>query len=143
MARTEGLMTIGRVARAAGVATTTLRYYERVGVLSPKDRNGAGYRLYDGETVERLQFIRSAQAVGFSLDDIRALLDLNRQGRKTCQAEVQRLLEQRLAEVDKKLHDLKRVRGALGRALNRCRRSRGECAVLRELSPKKSKRRRS
>lgn len=140
MAQTERLMTIGQVAQATGVATTTLRYYEREGILAPKVRNGAGYRFYDAQAVEWLEFIRSAQAVGFSLDDIRTLLDLEKQGHKTCQADVQRLLVQRLAEVDEKLRDLKRVRGALGRALDRCRNSSGECAVLSELRPKRKKR---
>lgn len=137
MARGEGLLTVGQAAHAAGVAATTLRYYEREGILAPTIRNGAGYRLYDARAVERLRFIRSAQAVGFNLDDIRTLLQLDEHKRMFCQADVQRLLEQRLAEVDKKMEELKRVRKALGRALDRCRGSNGECAVLKELRPKK------
>ena len=74
MAAEKILLTIGQVARATGVAATTLRYYEREGILTPTVRNGAGYRLYDAQAVERLQFLRSAQAVGFTLDDIRTLL---------------------------------------------------------------------
>ena len=58
-----GRLTIGEVARAAGVATTTLRYYEREGLLAPTERSRAGYRLYDDGAVERLAFIRAAQAV--------------------------------------------------------------------------------
>lgn len=136
------LMTIGQVARAAGVATTTLRHYERQGILSPQDRNGVGYRLYDVQAVERMRFIRSAQAVGFSLDDIRTLLSLENQDGKSCQAEVQRLLEKRLADVDEKLRGLKRIQGTLRKALGRCRTSRGECAVLGDLSGRNKQRRR-
>lgn len=135
------LMTIGQVAQATGVTTPTLRYYEEEGILSPTTRSRAGYRLYDPQAVERLQFIRAAQAVGFTLDDIRKLSELDRDTRKTCQAEVQRLLQQRLAEVEDKMKDLKRVHAALRRALDRCRRSSGECAVLSELSLRKNRRR--
>ena len=71
--QTDQLMTIGQVARTAGVATPTLRYYEQEGLLSPTTRSRAGYRLYDEQAVEQLRFIRSAQAVGFTLDDIRTL----------------------------------------------------------------------
>jgi MerR family mercuric resistance operon transcriptional regulator len=142
MAEKERLMTIGRVAQATGVTTHTLRYYQKEGTLAPKVRNGAGYRLYDAEALERLQFVRSAQAVGFTLNDIRTLLSLNSSNVESCQIEVQGLLEQRLAEVDEKLRDLKRVRGALGHALDRCHSSGGECAVLSDLDRGKKKRRR-
>lgn len=67
------LFTIGQAAQAVGVPATTLRYYEREGVLGPAVRSRAGYRLYDTAAVERLEFVRSAQAVGFTLDDIRVL----------------------------------------------------------------------
>lgn len=123
------------------MAASTLRYYEREGLVRPTERSDAGYRLYDGDAVERLQFIRAAQAVGFTLDDIRALLELDSGDTRTCQAEVQPLIERRMAEIDRKVKDLKRVRAALGRALDRCRRSNGECAVLKELSPVRNKRR--
>jgi MerR family Zn(II)-responsive transcriptional regulator of zntA len=142
MERQDELMNIGAVAKATGLATSALRYYEQEGLLTPTMRSEAGYRLYDGEAVERVRFIRSAQGVGFNLDDIRRLLDLERQGAGSCQADVQGLLERRLAQVDKKMRELKRVRTALGRALDRCRRSNGECAVISEISPRKNNRRR-
>ncbi len=138
----QALMTIGQVAKAAGVAATTLRYYEREGLLLPTSRSGAGYRLYEADVAERLQFIRSAKAVGFSLEDIRLLLELQTDNRKSRQSKVQTVLEARLKEVDQKLKDLKRVRAALGNALDRCRSSSGECAVLKDLTPSKRKRER-
>ncbi len=140
MAEKERLMTIGQVAQATGVTTHTLRYYQKEGILAPKVRNGAGYRLYDAEALERLQFVRSAQAVGFTLDDIRTLLSLDAVNAKSCQAEVQGLLKQRLAEVNDKMKDLKRVQVALGRALDQCQRSNGECAVLQDIRPKRTRR---
>lgn len=141
MAQTKQLIGIGEAARTAGVASSTLRYYEQEGLLTPTDRNGAGYRFYDVGAVERLQFIRAAQAVGFTLGDIRALLDLDEEECDSCQVEVQRLLERRLAEVNQKMKDLRSVQAALGRALDRCRRSNGECAVLKRISSRKRTRR--
>lgn len=138
MERQDELMNIGAVAKATGLATSALRFYEQKGLLAPTMRNGAGYRLYNGQAVEQVRFIRSAQGVGFNLDDIRTLLDLEQQDAGSSQADVQGLLERRLAQVDEKMKELKRVRTALGRALERCRGSNGECAVIREISPKRS-----
>jgi len=94
------LMTIGRIAQTMEVATSRLSYYEQENILAPTTRNKVGYRLYDGYAVERLQFIRSAQAVGFTLDDIRMLLGREDSNARFCQADVQHLLERRWAEVD-------------------------------------------
>ena len=95
MERQDELMNIGAVAKATGLATSALRYYEQEGLLAPTMRSGAGYRLYDGKAVERVRFIRSAQGVGFNLDDIRTLLDPEQQGTGSRQADVQSLLERR------------------------------------------------
>ncbi len=123
------------------MATPTLRYYEQEGLLPPTTRSRAGYRLYDAQAIEQLRFIRSAQAVGFTLDDIRTLGRLDGESGKTCKAEVRRLLAQRLAEVTEKMKDLKRVQQALGQALDRCQRSNGECEVLKEIRPARKRRR--
>ena len=139
MARSERpLMSIGQVAEAVGVATTALRYYECQGILFPPNRSKAGYRLYDETAVRRLRFVRSAQAVGFTLDDIRSLLQVD--GESSCK-EVQRLIERRLAEVNAKLADLKRVRTALTDALARCRKSGKGCPVLADLTTGRTRRR--
>ena len=79
--------------------------------------------------------------MGFTLDDIRTLGRLDGESGKNCKAEVRRLLEQRLAEVNEKMKDLKRVQQALGQALDRCQRSNGECKVLKEISPARKRRR--
>ena len=139
MTREKELFTIGQAADAVGLPATTLRYYEREGILGPAVRSRAGYRLYDAAALERLEFVRSAQAVGFTLDDIRALLQLDGNNKKSCCAEVQQLLLQRLHEVEKKMKELRRVRSALGRALDRCRASNGECPVMKQLRPKGNK----
>lgn len=127
-------MTISELARAASVPTTTVRYYERAELLMPSSRSGAGYRLYGTAALERLQFIRAAQAVGFALDDIGALLALETNGATLCQTEVASILEKRLVETEARLRDLKQVKAHLSAALTRCRNSNGECAVMKELS---------
>jgi DNA-binding transcriptional MerR regulator len=135
-------MTIGQLAHAAGVPTTTLRYYERAGLLEPGSRSGSGYRLYGPEAVERLSFIRAARAVGFALEDIGALMKLDAGRGDLCQTEVAALIEKRLAETEARLEDLKRVRAHLSSALSRCRSSHGECAVMQELGSKQKRRNR-
>ncbi len=138
----DDLMTIGGVAETLGIATSTLRYYERVGLLVPTSRSRAGYRMYSAEDVDRGRFIRSAQAAGFALEDIRVLLSLRLDDPAACKGTVQGLIDQRLEDVDKKLANLERVREALLQARQRCRSSKGECMVLRDLSPPKSTRKR-
>ena len=130
-------LTIGRLASTSGVSATTLRYYEREGLLAPSDRSRSGYRLYDEAAIERLAFIRSAQTVGFTLEDIRELLRLDKDS--SCK-EVQELLERRLTEVKAKLADLNRIQGALSDALEKCRKSRRGCGVLTSLRRRRVRR---
>ena len=118
----ERRYTIGRLAGAAGVPTTTVRYYERRGLLRPVLRMGSGeYRSYGEAELERLRFIRSAQASGFSLDDIAALLSL-RDSESAPSAEVQDLIRARLREVAARLADLQRVESVLKASLRSCQR---------------------
>lgn len=133
----DTLMTIGEVARMVDVATSTLRYYERQGLIQPQSRSRAGYRMYDALAVERLRFVRAAQAVGFTLDDIRALLELDEQSDRE---RVQAMIEERIADIDARLADLNRVRATLGSALQRCRGSGKCCAVVTGLKQESRKR---
>src|SRR5215813_5732090 len=88
--------TIGQLARAAGVPTSTVRYYERIGLLHPDARTAGNYRLYGEDALECLRFIRAAQRTGFTLEDITALLQLRDVTPELCQ-EVQVLIEARLS----------------------------------------------
>ncbi len=130
MRRTDGLETIGQMADAIGVATSTLRYYEREGLLKPTDRSSSGYRLYDPSAMAQLRFIRTAQSVGFSLEDIKALLALDE--RTSCK-KVQSLIEDRLADVTNRITELKNIQRTLNQARHRCRKSQRGCPVLSEL----------
>ena len=103
---------IGDVAARAGLSAPAIRYYESVGLLTPPLRSAAGYRHYTETTVEELQFIRKAQALGFSLDEIGEILKLSRAGEAPC-AHVLDLAKRHLAAVDERIRQLSRFRGIL------------------------------
>jgi MerR family transcriptional regulator, copper efflux regulator len=103
---------IGEVARQTGISVEAIRYYERLGLLREAPRTESGYRKFAPEVVRRLRFVQRAQALGFSLQEIRELLEL-RSSPAASASEVQRLAEAKLAEVDRKLADLARIREAL------------------------------
>lgn len=127
--------TIGQLARAVEVPTSTVRYYERIGLLRPSGRTTGNYRLYGEEALERLRFIRAAQATGFTLEDITALLNLRDGTTAICQA-VQTLIEERLSDVEKRMADLRHVQSVLKTSLEMCRRSNqnGQCEVIEQLT---------
>jgi MerR family transcriptional regulator, mercuric resistance operon regulatory protein len=114
--------TIGQLAREAGVPTSTVRYYERRGLLTANSRSSGNYRMYDESACDRLHFIKSAQAAGFTLSDIRALLDFSDGAIAPCQ-DVQALVEQRLTSVAEQMTHLRKVKSALNGWLNVCKES--------------------
>jgi MerR family mercuric resistance operon transcriptional regulator len=124
--------TIGQLARQVQLPATTLRYYERIGLLTPDDRSQGNYRLYRKASLERLRFIRSAQSIGFTLDDIRALLGARAGTPPSC-AGVQELIKQRLAEIDERLSSLRQVQRLLISSLRKCQRTaRSRCCHVLE-----------
>ncbi|HQY70936.1 MAG TPA: MerR family transcriptional regulator [Pseudomonadales bacterium] len=108
---------IGELARRAGVAIDTVRYYERNQLLDPAGRLASGYRRYGDSELRRLRFIRRAKALGFSLADVRALLSLSDERNV---AKVKRAAEARLAEVEQRLAELERIRNALQALVAAC-----------------------
>jgi DNA-binding transcriptional MerR regulator len=111
--------TIGQLAHATGVPTSTVRFYERKELLKPDARTQSNYRTYSARTVERLKFIRAAQATGFNLKDIREMLALTYSDDPPC-AEVASLIDHRLEDVKQRLRELKRVSRALTLARESC-----------------------
>jgi MerR family mercuric resistance operon transcriptional regulator len=105
-------MTIGELARAAGVPISTLRFYERRGLLLPADRTAGGYRRYRPDDAARVRFLRRAQALGFSLAECAALLQFSR-ATTVRRADLSTVGTRKLAELDERISDLKRVRQAL------------------------------
>jgi MerR family mercuric resistance operon transcriptional regulator len=114
----EPTLTIGALAQASGVHLETIRYYQRLGLVPQPARPAGSVRRYDGRAVARLRFIRRAQQLGFSLDEVGQLLALDDGGRQ-CGA-TRRLAEARLAEVEAKLTALARMRRELKRLIAEC-----------------------
>ena len=112
-------MQIGQLARQAGVAIDTVRYYERQGLLPPPRRRASGYRDYDARDIARLRFIRRARDLGFSLQEIHDLLRLN-ENRGADRAEVRSLAQRRLDDIERKLRELEAMRTALANLVGHC-----------------------
>lgn len=108
---------IGEVSRRAEVGIETLRYYERLGLLGSPRRTEAGYRLYHESIFSRLDFIRKAQAMGFTLDEIARIIRESEEGQSPC-ADVRRIARRKLEELDKKLKQLRQYRAELARTLD-------------------------
>jgi DNA-binding transcriptional MerR regulator len=118
VSKPQGELTIGQLARASDVGVETIRFYEREGLLSPSGRRANGYRVYHPEASERLAFIRRAKALGFSLGEIRELLALSAPDGD--RSEVKAVAEHKLAEIERRIEELQRMRGALAELTRQC-----------------------
>jgi DNA-binding transcriptional MerR regulator len=114
--RTRPTLKIGEVAKRSGIGIETLRFYERSGVLESPSRTKSGYRVYDEAVLERLAFIKQAQALGFSLDEVRRIIDDACAGTSPCD-EVREMVRRRLQELDERLREMRRYRTALAKTL--------------------------
>jgi len=120
--------TIGGLAKAAGVGVETVRYYQRRGLLPEPPRPPGEVRRYGDEDVRRLRFIRSAQAAGFTLAEIKELLDLDASDDR---ARARELAEARVAAIDEKIAELREARDALAGLATACASKRGgPCPIL-------------
>src|ERR687894_1910493 len=106
------MLKIGEVSRRSGVGVEALRFYEKSGLLERPSRTFSGYRVYGEEVLERLEFIKRAQALGFSLDEIRRIVDDARRGESPCD-EVREIVQRRMTELDERLRELHRYRKEL------------------------------
>jgi DNA-binding transcriptional MerR regulator len=113
-------MQIGELAQQTGTSTKAIRYYEEIGVLPEPARAENGYRIYGIETVDRLSFVKDAQATGLSLDEITAILEQREQGETTCQHIIE-LLERQLTQIDDRIEQLNSTRTALAAITERAR----------------------
>ncbi|QDT55818.1 Mercuric resistance operon regulatory protein [Caulifigura coniformis] len=113
-------LTIGRVAKAAGLGVETIRFYEREGLLPAPSRRRSGYRSYDPGVVVRLQFIRRAKDLGFTLGEIKSLLDL-RQDPSATAADVKRQARLKIDDVERRIRSLQEIRDALLHLVTQCR----------------------
>lgn len=133
-------MLAGDVAKALGIGVQTLHYYEREGLIPAPARSESGYRLYTPELVERVRFIRKAQALGLPLGEVKDILRLAEHGSSPC-GRVQAALTEKLQEVDERLHELEIFRNELANLMQKASglRENGAaphvCAIVEEATP--------
>ena len=126
--------TIGGLAKSAGVGVETVRYYQRRGLLPEPARPPGEVRRYGEADVRRLKFIRSAQAAGFTLSEIKELIDLDASDDR---ARARELAQSRVAAIDDKIAELQEARDALAGLATACANKRGgPCPILRAFDPK-------
>jgi MerR family mercuric resistance operon transcriptional regulator len=132
-------LTIGKLAKAAHVNIETIRYYQRVGLITEPEKPSTGYRLYPITAIARINFIKRAQQLGFTLKQIHELLQL---GEGKCQ-KVQALGRQKLTEIEDRINDLRTMQKSLIGLLTKCRSNDAGapgCALVEELSKQLQKR---
>lgn len=113
-------LSIGQLAKRAGVGVETVRFYERQGLLAEPERKQSGYRQYPEDVVARLRFIRRAKELGFSLKEIAELIALRRDPDTTC-ADVKQRAQAKLDGIEAKIRDLQRIKQALLQVTASCR----------------------
>lgn len=131
----DGHLAIGELGRLTATKVETIRYYERIGLLAAPARTAGNYRAYGPEHLNRLSFIRRSRDLGFSLDQVRTLLDLSDDRDRPCTA-IDAIAREHLAGVDRKIADLQALRRELARMIDQCRCDTvAECRIIEALSP--------
>lgn len=126
-------MKIGELSRATGTNIETIRYYERIGLLPAPARTDANYRSYGDAHRARLRFVRHSRELGFTIDEIRSLLDLSDHPERDC-ADADRIASAHLEQVEAKIAQLSALRDELTRIVGRCRGGlAGDCRVIEAL----------
>ena len=124
-------LTIGQVAKRAGIGVETVRFYEREGLLEEPERKPSGYRQFDEGIVARLRFIRRAKELGFTLNEIKELLSLKLDPSTTC-ADAKHRAEAKITDIDAKIDSLQRMKKALLKLTRACsgRGKTSDCPIL-------------
>lgn len=112
-------LTIGKVAKRADVGVETVRFYEREGLIAAPPRRSSGYRQYAADTVDRLRFIKHAKGLGFSLKEIKELLELRIDPGTTC-GQIGQRAEAKVADIEDRIRSLQRMKRALNRLAVAC-----------------------
>lgn len=122
-------LTIGQASQATGLSVDTLRYYERIGLLGAIARNSGGQRRYLDKDIARLRFVRRAQSMDFSLDEIAQLLVL-RDRQDDVRVDVRALTEAKLAAIEARIASLSQLRDELGALISQCQASEHQCPII-------------
>ena len=133
-ARRAGFYNIGEAARASGVSAKMIRYYESLGLLKEARRTAAGYRIYDSRDIHTLRFVRRSRDLGFSIEEIERLLGLW-QTRRRSSADVRRVAQQHLVDLDRRIQELQAIRRTLQELVQHCHGDhRPDCPILDDLA---------
>jgi len=124
-------LSIGELSKRSNVGIETIRYYERLGVLSPVGRQVSGYRIYDLDSVRTLRFVKHAQELGFTLKDIKDLLQLKADKKPRCK-DIQMRAKKHLQDVEQKVEHLSKIRSVLSDLIHQCqkRKTDDRCPIL-------------
>ena len=127
-------MNIGTIAKRSGLPAKTIRYYESIGLIPPALRSEGNYRTYSEHDLQTLKFVQRARGLGFSVKDVARLLALW-QDRRRASAEVRRLAQQHVGEIDRKIEELKGLRRTLTLLVEQCHGDhRPDCPILDDLA---------
>ena len=133
-ARRAGFYNIGEAAKASGVSSKMIRHYESLGLLKQPKRTDGGYRIYDDGDVHTLRFVRRARDLGFSVKEIERLLGLW-QNRRRASANVRRIAQQHITDLDRKIDELQSMRRTLEQLIHDCHGDlRPDCPILDDLA---------
>lgn len=127
------MYSIGELSKSSGVKVPTIRYYEQIGLMEPSDRSEGNQRRYEPEGLKRLTFIKHARDLGFSLDDIRSLLQLSKQKTKSCR-KATAIVAEHLTDVQQRIAKLQRLERELDRMLDCHEDCVAQCTVIESLS---------
>ncbi|MGB3810983.1 MAG: helix-turn-helix domain-containing protein [Parvibaculum sp.] len=131
----EDYLAIGELARRTATKVETIRYYERIGLLTAPARTKGNYRAYGPADLNRLSFVRRSRDLGFSLDQVRALLNLADERDRSCKA-VDAIAKEHLVEVNRKIADLHALRRELDSMITQCQCGTiAQCRIIESLSP--------
>ncbi|MBI5199801.1 MAG: heavy metal-responsive transcriptional regulator [Nitrospirae bacterium] len=127
-------MRLGKMAKLAGVNIQTIRYYERRGILKPVSRTESGYRLYEDKELKRLKFIRCAKGWGFTLKEIKELMDIRITSPSACNKAMKQV-EEKMKTVEQKIESLQSARRVLKELITACKRRTPteECPILKAI----------
>lgn len=125
-------MRTSEVAAQAHVNSQTLRYYERRGLLPEPERSPSGYRSYTADAVRVVRFVKQAQQLGFTLDDVEELLHLAGGGPASCE-EAKRMARARIADLERRIDQLASMRDALNRLVDTCDQPQRDCPILHDI----------
>lgn len=128
------MMKIGQVAEVSGLPAKTIRYYESIGLIEPAGRTSSGYRAYQEKDIETLKFIQRARSLGFSINEVSALLMLWND-RNRASAQVKELAKQHVADMDRKIAELQSMKDTLSNLIEKCQGDhRPDCPILNDFA---------